>query len=54
MLLFLVKAALRGIYAELIEGDLQTAMEAQADGSADAILAADVFVYLGELAPLFG
>jgi len=50
----LAKAAARGIYAELIEDDLDTAMRAQPDASADAILAADVFVYLGELAPLFG
>lgn len=49
----LAKAAARGIYGELIEDDLYPTMRAQADGSADAILAADVFIYMGELAPLF-
>ncbi len=49
----LSKAGARGIYAQLIEDDLLTAMQAQPDASADAILAADVFVYMGELAPLF-
>lgn len=49
----LAKADARGIYAQLIEDDLLVAMATQADGSAEAILAADVFVYVGELAPLF-
>ena len=50
----LSKAEARGIYAQLIEDDLLSAMQAQPGASADAILAADVFVYIGELAPLFG
>lgn len=49
----LSRAAARGIYAQLLEEDLLAAMQAQPDASADAILAADVFVYMGELAPLF-
>lgn len=48
------KAKAHGIYAQLIELDLLAAMQAQPDKSAEAILAADVFVYIGELAPLFG
>jgi len=47
-------AEARGIYETLIEDELLSAMRAQPDASADAILAADVFVYMGELAPLFG
>ncbi len=47
-------AAAREIYETLVEEDLLSAMQAQPDESADAILAADVFVYTGELAPLFG
>lgn len=47
------KAEGRGIYARLIEDDLLPVMQAQPDSSADAIIAADVFVYVGELAPLF-
>tara|TARA_R110002110_G_scaffold415612_6_gene652176 strand:+ start:210994 stop:212073 length:1080 start_codon:yes stop_codon:yes gene_type:complete len=47
------KAEARGIYAQLIEDDLLAAMQAQPDASAEAILAADVFVYIGELASLF-
>ena len=50
----LSKAEARGIYAQLIQDDLLTAMQAQPDASADAILVADVFVYVGELALLFG
>jgi predicted TPR repeat methyltransferase len=47
------KAKARGIYDRLIEDDLLQAMRAQPEVSADAILAADVFFYMGELAPLF-
>lgn len=49
----LSRAAGRGVYEKLIEKDLLVAMQAWPDASADAILAADVFVYMGELAPLF-
>lgn len=49
----LAKAEARGIYEQLIEDDLHAAMQARPAASAEAILAADVFVYMGELAPLF-
>jgi predicted TPR repeat methyltransferase len=49
----LSKAEARGIYAQPIEDDLLAAMQAQPDASAEVIIAADVFVYIGELAPLF-
>jgi predicted TPR repeat methyltransferase len=47
------RAKARGIYDRLIEEDLLSAMHGQPDASTEAILAADVFVYMGELAPLF-
>lgn len=46
------RAAERGLYEALEEADLLTALQAQADASVDAVLAADVFVYVGDLAPL--
>lgn len=49
----LTKAKERAIYERLIEEDLHTAMRAQPAASAEAILAADVFIYMGDLAPLF-
>ena len=42
-----------GFYDHAEAGDLQTFLEAQDAGSADLIVAADVFVYLGDLAPVF-
>ncbi|MEP4377874.1 MAG: methyltransferase domain-containing protein [Alphaproteobacteria bacterium] len=47
------KAEVRGVYEKLIEDELLPALQSRPDASADAILAADVFVYVGELAPLF-
>ena len=48
----LAKARARGIYDRLIQSDLLPALAAARD-SFDLVLAADVLVYLGELAPLF-
>jgi predicted TPR repeat methyltransferase len=48
----LAKARARGIYDRLIQSDLLPAL-ADARESFDLVLAADVLVYLGELAPLF-
>jgi len=46
------KARQRAIYDELVVGDVVTALQA-APRAWDLLLAADVFVYLGDLAPLF-
>jgi predicted TPR repeat methyltransferase len=48
----LAKARARGIYDRLIQSDLLPAL-ADARESFDLVLAGDVLVYLGELAPLF-
>jgi predicted TPR repeat methyltransferase len=40
-----------GVYDALEVGDVAAFLRAQAPGEADLILAADVFVYLGDLAP---
>lgn len=48
----LAKARERGIYTTLIEGDV-VAQTNQLSGDFDLIVAADVFVYLGDLAPVF-
>ena len=42
-----------GAYAHAEAGDLQSFLEAQDEASACLITAADVFVYLGDLAPAF-
>lgn len=46
------KAAERGLYDDLTVGDLVTAMQARPN-CYDLIVAGDVFVYLGDLAPAF-
>jgi predicted TPR repeat methyltransferase len=43
----LAHAKARGIYHQLIQSDLLSALKAQADASQDIVLAADVFVYVG-------
>jgi predicted TPR repeat methyltransferase len=48
----LAKARERGVYDELILGDLLTVLQ-ENEGRFDLILAGDVFVYLGELGPIF-
>lgn len=45
------RARRKKLYDELAAGDLVAWLAAKSDGSADLILAADVFVYLGDLAP---
>lgn len=49
----LQKAQERGVYDELLEGDLVECMAQFPSGSFDVAVAADVFVYVGNLAPVF-
>jgi predicted TPR repeat methyltransferase len=48
----LLRAEARGCYRRLIEADLDTALADTAAGSVDLVLAADVLVYIGDLAPV--
>jgi len=43
----------RAVYAELIQADAGEALDRAAAGSYGAVLAADVFIYIGELAEIF-
>ncbi|MFC7662994.1 class I SAM-dependent DNA methyltransferase [Methylorubrum suomiense] len=47
----LSQARRTGFYARLVEADLVAFLVAEAPGSADLVTAADVFIYLGDLAP---
>lgn len=47
------KAALRGFYDRLLVGDVVSALISNGDATWDLLVAADVLVYLGDLAPLF-
>jgi predicted TPR repeat methyltransferase len=49
----LEQAAKRGGYARLVKADLIEELERTPPRSVDAVLAADVFVYLGDLQPVF-
>jgi len=49
----LEKATQRGVYARLVKGDLVEELERIRSASVDAVLAADVFIYLGNLQPVF-
>ncbi len=49
----LAKALALGIYERFIEADLLTACAAEKAQSFDLIVAADVFVYVGDLTPIF-
>ena len=49
----LARADDRGCYDQLIEGDLIDSLNAMPAGSADLAAAADVLVYMGDLAALF-
>ena len=49
----LTRAAARGVYAQLVKGELVEQARRAAAGSLDAVLAADVFVYLGDLEAVF-
>jgi predicted TPR repeat methyltransferase len=50
----LAKARARGLYGSLRRGDLLETLAAGGGGDYDLIVAADVLIYLGDLAPLFG
>ena len=47
------RARRKRLYDDLAVGDLVTWLGAREDSSADLVIAADVFVYLGDLAPVF-
>jgi predicted TPR repeat methyltransferase len=47
------KAEAKRLYREVEVGDLLPWLEAWPEGAADLVLAADVFVYLADLAPVF-
>ena len=47
------KAEGKRLYGELATGDLLAWLEGRAAGSADLVLAADVFVYVADLTPVF-
>ncbi|TDR93271.1 class I SAM-dependent DNA methyltransferase [Enterovirga rhinocerotis] len=49
----LAEARRSGLYDDLAEGDLLDWLAERPDGSADLVLADDVFAYLGELWPVF-
>ena len=48
----LAKAAKSNLYSELHEGELVAFLSARADGEADLVVAADVLVYMADLAPV--
>jgi len=50
--LMLEQSRRRGVYDELVKSDLAPALLAR-PGGADVLLAADVFIYVGDLAPIF-
>lgn len=43
----------KGVYAHLVRADMLDMLRAEHDGAADLIVAADAFVYVRDLAPLF-
>jgi predicted TPR repeat methyltransferase len=49
----LVQAQKKNIYSELAVADVEGYMRAQADAGFDMVVAADVFVYRGELLEVF-
>ena len=48
------KARRKKLYDELASGELVEWLASREGGSAELVLAADVFVYVGDLAPVFG
>ena len=49
----LEKSRVRNVYSALLESDIADWLQSAQAGAADVVLAADVFIYLGDLAPLF-
>ena len=49
----LAEARRKGLYRSLVQADVGTFLEDAAGGSADLIVSADVFVYIGDLADIF-
>jgi predicted TPR repeat methyltransferase len=49
-----VRARASGLYRSVVAGDMQAFVEARSAACVDLALAADVFVYCGDLAPIFG
>lgn len=49
----LTQAARREVYSALVEADVASFLADQPSASADLVLAADVFIYIGELAGIF-
>lgn len=47
----LARARERGLYARLVQGDIATALHSES-ASYDLVMAADVFVYIGDLVPV--
>lgn len=47
------RARASGLYAQVEAGDMTEFLATRAPGSVDLVVAADVFVYLGDLAPVF-
>ena len=47
------RALASGLYAQVEAGDMQAFVERYAAASVDLVMAADVFVYCGDLAPIF-
>jgi predicted TPR repeat methyltransferase len=47
------RARASGLYARVEAGDMQAFLAARDHGAVDLVLAADVFVYCGDLAPVF-
>ena len=48
------RARATGAYADLAVGSLEDALAALSPGTRDLVVAADVLVYVGDLAPVFG
>jgi predicted TPR repeat methyltransferase len=46
------QARRKGVYRSLSVGDLRSFLAGQADGSANLVVAADVFIYCADLAPI--
>jgi predicted TPR repeat methyltransferase len=47
------RAQASGLYSHVEAGDMEAFVAARTDGSVDLVMAADVFVYCGDLGPIF-